>query len=430
MFRPFGIGKSDARAAAVNFEPNHAVVGHVLDTESGEALDTAVLTYFKGPRSYTGEDVVEISCHGSPVVLARVLDQGVRLGARLAEPGEFTMRAFLNGRVDLAQAQAIRDLIDSQTAYQARLAIRQVDGALSRRITPLKDTLVDVIVHLESSLEFVDDDISTESSRVLTEKLLDATTGLSEVARSFSLGRYIKQGFGLGIVGRPNVGKSSVFNRLIGADRAIVTEVPGTTRDALHETTSIRGIPVRLIDTAGIRETTDLVESIGITRTREAIADADIQLLVLDASEALMRDDKDLIDQAPASSRIVLINKTDLPQRIDEAALGGISGPIIRISAVTGGGFESLEDCIVDRLGGSGGVVGDDLLVTDARQHQAIQDAIAALNEARDLMSRGELEEIVILKLRASLRSIGEITGETMNDEILSQIFSTFCIGK
>src|SRR5262249_3572095 len=421
------------------FEPNHSVVGHVLDAESHTPIDTAVLTYFKAPRSYTGEDVVELSCHGSPVVLGLVLDRALGLGARLAEPGEFTMRAFLNHRIDLAQAQAVRDLIDSQTAYQARLATRQLDGALSKRINPFKEALVDVIVHLESSLEFVEDDISPETTSALIGKLDRVNDGLAEIASSFAIGRYIKQGFDLAIVGRPNVGKSSIFNRLIGADRAIVTEVPGTTRDALHESTSIRGIPVRLIDTAGIRETTDLVESIGITRTREAIADADIQLLVLDASEQLTLDDINLISQTPALSRIILLNKTDLPQKLEIPAGFGVppsggsstSAPeMIKISALTGTGFGMLADYILQRLGDSDGALRDDIMITDARQHQALRNALAALTEARELMRRGELEEIVVLKLRASLQSMGEITGETTSDDILDQIFSTFCIGK
>jgi tRNA modification GTPase len=438
------------------FEPNHSVVGYVLDADSRQSIDTAVLTYFKEPRSYTGEDVVEISCHGSPVVLAMVLQQSLALGARLAEPGEFTMRAFLNHRIDLAQAQAVRDLIDSQTAYQARLANRQLDGALSKRINPLKDSLVEVIVHLESSIEFVEDDISPKTRSVLIDKLASVSAGLSEIASSFALGRYVRRGFDLAIVGRPNVGKSSIFNRLIGADRAIVTEVPGTTRDALHESTSIRGIPVRLIDTAGIRETTDLVESIGITRTREAIADADIQLLVLDASEPLTTDDTTLISQTPALSRIILLNKTDLPQRLGVPPSGGsyitsvehsftgghlvsegnsipddsTSDSIIRISALTGVGFDTLADHIINLLGSGEGATRDDIMITDARQHQAIQNANAGLTEARDLMIRGELEEILVLKLRAALEAIGEITGETLTDDILSQIFSTFCIGK
>src|SRR5262249_13942628 len=240
-------------------------------------------------------------------------------------------------------------------------------------------------------------------------------------------------------VGRHNVGKSSIFNRLIGTDRAIVTEVPGTTRDALHESTSIRGIPVRLIDTAGIRETTDLVESIGIRRTREAIADADIQLLVLDASEPLTLDDTNLISQTPALSRIVVLNKTDLPPKFDvpaEFRVPPSGGPstgtteMMKISALTGAGFDILADQILHRLGGSDGPVRDDIMITDARQHQALRNALAYLTEACEVMSSGELEEIVLLKLRTALQAIGEITGETLNDDILSQIFSTFCIGK
>jgi tRNA modification GTPase len=453
--RAAGVDSATKHVKPIQFEPNQVVVGHVVD-KAREAVDTAVLTYFRAPKSYTGEDVIEISCHGSPVVLSLVLERALALGARLAEPGEFTMRAFLNHRIDLAQAQAVRDLIDSQTAYQARLATRQLDGALSKRITPFKNSLVDVIVHLESSLEFVEDDISPETSSALIDKLAGVTAGLSAMASSFALGQYVKQGFDLAIIGRPNVGKSSIFNRLIGADRAIVTEVPGTTRDALRESTSIRGIPVRLIDTAGIRETTDLVESIGITRTREAIADADIQLLVLDASEPLTPDDKALINQTPSLSRLVLLNKTDLPRKLEAPPSGGFrasdfehslaarpampggnpmtgdlaSDTVIRISALTGDGFDELADYILDRLGGSVSTARDDIMITDARQHQAIQSANVALTEARDLMTRGELEEIVLLKLRAALQAIGEITGETLTEDILSQIFSTFCIGK
>src|SRR5262245_39093906 len=439
LFRVIGSAKPDSEPPPVNFEPNHAVVGHVFDIESGEALDTAVLTFFKAPRSYTGEDVVEISCHGSPVILARLVEQTLALGARLAEPGEFTMRAFLNRRIDLAQAQAVRDLIEAQTAFQAQLATRQLDGALSRRIAPLKETLLDVIVQLESSLEFVEDDISPENATGLMNSLTQITPGLSRVESSFALGRYVREGFDLAIVGRPNVGKSSIFNRLIGADRAIVTDVPGTTRDALRESTSIRGIPVRLIDTAGIRETTDVVEVIGINRTREAIADADIQLLVLDASEPLTPDDRNLLAQTPASSRVILINKTDLPQHLDQALLNtarpdqassdSLDG-MIRISAATGAGFDCLADYILGKLGGGDSALRDDLIITDARQHQAIRSAIAALAGARDLMEHHELEEIVLLKLRAGLEALGEITGETLNDDILAQIFSTFCIGK
>ena len=417
--------------------PNRAQFGRVVDPATDELLDEAILTYFKAPRSYTGEDVVEISCHGSPIILARVLQLAIKRGARVAEPGEFTFRAFSNKRIDLAQAQAVRDIIDAQTQFQARVATKQLEGALSKRVTPLKNALVEVIVHLESSLEFVEDDISPEAASTLLAKVADVIDELTAIGNSFSFGRYLKEGFDLAIVGRPNVGKSSVFNRLVGSDRAIVTELPGTTRDALYESTSISGVPVRLIDTAGIRETTDFVESIGITRSRAAIADADISILVLDASSSLEKDDLTLLDSVPKERRIIALNKTDLPNLLEEQPCEetGIHplellDNLIRISALTGSGFEDLTSKIFERLSGAAATERDDIMLTDARQHAAVQEAIEHLSDARQLMSRRELEEIVLLKLRGALAALGEITGETLTEDILGQIFSTFCIGK
>jgi tRNA modification GTPase len=405
--------------------------GRVVDPATGESVDEALLTYFKAPHSYTGEDVVELSCHGSPVILRRVLTMTLERGARIAEPGEFTFRAFLNRRLDLAQAQAVRDCINAQTEYQARVATRQLEGALSKRMTPIKEALVELIVHLESSVEFVEDDISPETSLALRERLERINESLKEVAGSFAFGRFVKEGFDLAIVGRPNVGKSSVFNRLVGSERAIVTELPGTTRDALYESTSIAGVPVRLIDTAGIRETGDVVERIGITRSRTAIADADIILLVIDASEPLTDDDRQLLGDVPPPRRLVAMNKTDLAVRIEAGALAELGGSdALLISAVTGAGFEGLVEAILHRLGGDDAIERDDIMITDARQHAAVTQAIAQLNEARDLMIARELEEIILLKLHGALQSIGEISGETLTDDILGQIFSTFCIGK
>ena len=417
--------------------PNRAQFGRVFDPATAELVDEAILTYFKSPNSYTGEDIVEISCHGSPIILARVLRIAIEKGARVAEPGEFTFRAFFNKRIDLAQAQAVRDVINAQTQYQARVATRQLEGELSLRITPLKDTLVEIIVNLESSVEFVEDDISPEAASSHLARLSGLIEGLTSIANSFKFGRYVKEGFDLAIVGRPNVGKSSVFNRLIGVDRAIVTELPGTTRDALYESTSISGVPVRLIDTAGIRETTDLVESIGITRSRSAIADADICLLVLDASFRMERDDVELIDSVPEANRIIALNKTDLPNHLAEELfdrtgvhLDELYDNVVNISALTGSGFEELTAAIFERLSGDTSVERDDVLLTDARQHAAIQRSIELLQEARELLTQGELEEIILLKLRGALVALGEITGETLTEDILGQIFSTFCIGK
>jgi tRNA modification GTPase len=411
--------------------PGRVQFGRIVDSAADELIDEALLTYFKAPHSYTGEDVIEVSCHGSPVILRRVLDVLIRGGARISEPGEFTFRAFLNRRLDLAQAQAVRDCINAQTVYQARVATRQLEGALSKRLTPAKDALVEIIIHLESSVEFVEDDISPAAASALRERLEHIIEVLKEVAASFAFGRFVKEGFDLAIVGRPNVGKSSVFNRLIGTDRAIVTELPGTTRDALYESTAIGGVPVRLIDTAGIRETSDVVESLGITRSRTAIADADITLLVLDASAPLSDDDWRLLSDVPSERCLVAVNKIDLPGLLDGETLRlAAKSDVLYISAMTGEGFDKLIEAILVRLSGDDIVERDDIMITDARQYTAVMQTIARLNEARNLMIQRELEEVVLLKLHGALQSLGEITGETLTDDLLEHIFSTFCIGK
>jgi tRNA modification GTPase len=352
-------------------------------------------------------------------------------GARIAEPGEFTFRAFLNRRLDLSQALAVKDLISAQTEYQARVAARQMGGALSKRLAPAKQKLVEIIVHLESSVEFVEDDISPEAISTLLAQLNFVIADLIEIARSFSLGKFVKEGFDLAIIGRPNVGKSSVFNRLVGTDRAIVTELPGTTRDPLYESTSISGVPVRLIDTAGIRETTDVVESIGVTRSRTAIADSDISLVVIDASEPLDGGDIDLLGQVNQEKRIIALNKTDLPAVVSPRDLEpGAGCDVISISALTGSGFDNLTEAIFRRLTGEQGGERDDVMITDARQEQAVRRAIEQLSDARNLIVRGELEEIILLRLHAALIALGEVAGETLTEDILGQIFSTFCIGK
>jgi tRNA modification GTPase len=407
--------------------PRRVYYGQIVNAATKETVDSAILTHFRAPRSYTGEDVAELSCHGSPVVLAKVLGLVTSLGARIAEPGEFTLRAFFHGRMDLAQAQAVRDLIEAQTEFQARIATRQIEGGLAKRLAPVKETLVHVVVHLESSLEFVEEDISPEESSRLLGALAGALKDLDAVASSFSFGRYVREGFNLAIVGRPNVGKSSVFNRLLGQERAIVTDIPGTTRDTLQEPTSILGVPVRLIDTAGIRKTRDAVETIGIDRSRTAIAEADVSLLVLDQSEPLEDNDQELLSVIPGSQRILLLNKCDLPCRIG-AKLAEIEA--IRVSALTGEGFDNLGQRICDRLAIRGAQEREDTLVTDARQEAALRRTMAMVAEACRLLSSGEPEEVVSLKLHSALEALGEITGETLTEDILAEIFSTFCIGK
>lgn len=435
------IAGSIFRASPHSFKPNQAQFGRVVDPISDEPIDEAILTYFKAPHSYTGEEVVELSCHGSPVVLHRVLGLVTTRGARIAEPGEFTFRAFLNRRIDLTQAQAVRDVINAQTVYQASLATRQLEGAFSKRLTPLKEDLITTIVHLESSVEFVEDDISPENSAKIVAKIESVIASLKQLTAGFEFGRFVKEGFDLAIVGRPNVGKSSVFNQLVGTERAIVTAIPGTTRDALYESASIAGVPVRLIDTAGIRETEDVVESIGIRRSRAVIADADIVLLILDNSESLSQDDKKLLAEVPVERCIIALNKSDLAHKLAEgakqmsaetlrSARAQLLAEAVSISALTGAGLDKLREIIFKYLAGDAATERDDILITDVRQQGAVRTALEQLQAARSLIIEGELEEIILLKLHAALTALGDITGETLTDDILGQIFSTFCIGK
>src|ERR1043165_8230911 len=288
------------------------VFGEVIEPATGERIDEAVVTFFAKPHSYTADDVVEISAHGSPVVLRHILELATGGGARLAEPGEFTMRAFLNGRIDLTQAEAVRDLIESQTLYQAKVAAQQLEGALSRRLQPIKQEVVELIALLEAGIDFAEDDISVLPSNQILQQISSVRTPLEELTKSFAYGRIVHEGLTLAIVGRPNVGKSSLFNRLVERERAIVTATPGTTRDLVTETVSIGGIPVKLIDTAGIRRALDEAESIGIQKSMEALADADLVLVVLDATQSAAEEDQQLLKQALERSAIIVQNKADL----------------------------------------------------------------------------------------------------------------------
>src|SRR6202171_4775228 len=314
-------------------------------TKTHARIDEVVVTYFAKPHSYTTDDIVEISAHGSPVVLRRVVELSLARGARLAEPGEFTMRAFLNGRLDLTQAEAVRDLSTSQTLFQAKAAAQQLEGALSNRLKPIKQKLVDLIAMLEAGIDFAEDDISIAPDATILDRIAQVKTPLKQLAATFTYGKIIHEGLTLAIVGRPNVGKSSLFNRLVERERAIVTAQPGTTRDLVSETVAIGGIPVELVDTAGIRPAEDEAESIGIRKSREALADADLVLVVLDASQAETAEDGELITQASQRPAIIVANKSDLlSERRDkmETVQAGSSQnqekslPRFRTSATTG----------------------------------------------------------------------------------------------
>jgi tRNA modification GTPase len=407
-------------------EPARAVFGELIDPDAGEKIDEVVVTFFQKPHSYTTDDLIEVSAHGSPVVLRHIVEMAIERGARLAEPGEFTMRAFLNGRIDLTQAEAVRDLIDSQTLYQARVAAQQLEGALSKRITPIKQKLVELIALMEAGVDFAEDDVPVLASSIILARIEDVRSGLAELARSFAYGKVVHEGLTLAIVGRPNVGKSSLFNRLVERERAIVTATPGTTRDLVSETVAIGGIPVKLVDTAGIRKALDEAESIGIRKSMDALADADIVLVVLDSSQELHEEDRELLDLVRERTAIVVENKSDL---------GAIASrrnglPRVQTSATTGQGVNELRATILSHIGGENGTVPEAGFLTNLRQASLVTDSIKALDAAGNSVGAEVPHEMILLDLYGSLRQLDEITGATTADDILNLIFGSFCIGK
>lgn len=422
-------------------EVRRSTLSKFLDPRTGKVLDEVVLTFYRKPHSYTGEDVVEISCHGSPVILRYLVECCLERGARAAEPGEFALRAFLNGRIDLTQAEAIRDLIESRTLYQARVAATQLGGSLSARLQPHKEALLDLIARLEAGIDFADDDVKVIDWKDLLRDLEGVKADIEKMVRGYAYGRIVREGLSLSVVGRPNVGKSSLFNRLLNMDRAIVTDVPGTTRDLVTESASIGGIPVHFVDTAGIRAATDSVEQIGVERTHQAMADSDLRLLVLDTSQDWTEDDSDLLRKARRmGSMLVVANKSDLPARtsmeaIQQAMLAEDgdstqpSEPVIT-SALTGQGIEELRNRIIEATGAAIATGSEDELVTNLRHQQLLRESLGALERCRQAAEARMHHEMLLLDLYEALRPLDALTGATDVEDILGLIFSRFCIGK
>jgi tRNA modification GTPase len=416
-------------------EHARARLADVLDdaepANEGNRIDEALVTFFAAPNSYTAEDVVEIAAHGSPVVLDLLLRRALALGARLAEPGEFTQRAFLSGRLDLTQAEAVRDLIDAQTLTQARQAASQMGGALSRRAAPVKQSLVELIALLEAGIDFAEDDIDVTPQSEIARRIGELTPPLAALEASFACGRIVHDGLTLAIVGRPNAGKSSLFNRLVERDRAIVTATPGTTRDLVTERISLAGIPLELVDTAGLREGPrgylEEAEQIGVARSREALADAALVLIVLDATQPLNDEERGLLAAVEDRPALVAINKCDL------AATQSLSPelaqiPTLQTSALTGEGIRALRDRILALA--TGGAAPEPGLLTNLRQHQAVSTALGALADAATANATSIPHEMILLDLYRALWALDSLTGQTTPDDVLNLIFSTFCIGK
>jgi tRNA modification GTPase len=412
-----------------NLEPGRAIFGELIEPEPpGKRIDEVVVAFFERPHSYTADDVVEISAHGSPVVLRHIVELALARGARLAEPGEFTMRAFLNGRIDLAQAEAVRDLIDSQTLYQAQVAAQQLGGSLSHTLQSPKQALVKLIALLEAGIDFADDDVPVLPAATIHGHLAEVRVPLEKLASSFAYGKIVQEGLTLAIVGRPNVGKSSLFNRLIERERAIVTATPGTTRDLVTEAIAIGGIPLRMIDTAGIRESQDEAETLGIQKSKEALADADMVLVVLDASQPFSKEDSDLMARASQRRTIVVWNKADLAT--NQAQRPQSAAAEIQTSALTGAGIPELRQEILRQIQGSNAPRSETAFLTNLRHQRLVEQSLQSLSATAEAVDTRVPHEMVLLDLYAALRALDEITGATTTEDILNLIFGTFCIGK
>ncbi|WP_026975642.1 tRNA uridine-5-carboxymethylaminomethyl(34) synthesis GTPase MnmE [Alicyclobacillus contaminans] len=406
--------------------------GYVVDPIQEDVVDEAIMLWMPGPRSYTAEDVVELQVHGGIRVVQLALEACLRAGARLAEPGEFTKRAFLNGRIDLSQAEAVMDLIRAKTDLASKSALRQVQGKLSERIRSMRKTLISLQAHVEVTIDYPEHDVeSVACAEVLKtgESLVRDLDALIAQART---GQILREGVMTTIAGRPNVGKSSLMNALLRRDRAIVTDIPGTTRDVLEEYVNVRGIPFRLVDTAGIRETADVVERIGVEKSREMVQSAELILMVLNGAEALRDEDISLLQETSGSPRIVVVNKADLPAAFELASLKQWVGddPVVRVSAREAEGLAMLEECMEKLVLGGAAEPGDLSYVTNARQSQLLQSAKQELLLAMDAARMGATLDIIAVQLQAAYAELGRVIGEEVGEDLLDEIFSRFCLGK
>jgi len=415
------------KAGTLSAAPSHTLhFGHVV--RDGEKIDEVLAAVMRAPRTFTREDIVEFTCHGGILPVKLVLDAVLAAGARLAEPGEFTRRAFLNGRIDLAQAEAIADVIHSRTELALRAANEQLAGKLSKRIEEVREQLMQTLAHIEAHIDFPDEDIAPDTKDQLLERMDRGVRFMDRLLATANEGQILRRGVRAAIVGRPNAGKSSLLNQLLGRDRAIVSPIPGTTRDTIEETANVRGLPIVFVDTAGLREAGDQIELEGMRRSRESLERAELILHVLDRSEPLTEADTRHLGELAGRKRIIVRNKADLPARLEASLLP--DAPVVDVSCLTGDGIETLKDRIRE-LVWSGGV-GTEMLevMINSRHQDALNRARAAVVRAIDALRSDESLELVAMDLRIGVNAVGEIVGKTATDDLLDMIFSRFCIGK
>jgi tRNA modification GTPase len=427
------IFSSPKKRTLQNMKSSSVIYGHIHNPSTGEKIDEVLVTVMKSPHSYTKEDVVEINCHGGMITLRKTLELVLRQGARLADPGEFTRRAFINGRIDLSQAEAILDLIRSKTDESRRIAIEQLHGGLSEKITALRDRLMAICVNVEAYIDFPEDEIETESKQDLFSSMKDTGRDIETLLKTYDEAKFFREGLSTAIVGRPNVGKSSLLNALLQKDRAIVTDIPGTTRDVIEEYLNIKGLPLRIMDTAGIRDVKDIAEKEGVRRSLRSIENADLVIAIFDQSEPLRDEDYEVMERIKNKTAIAVLNKSDLPAAFSQESFSSFilhPSSSLHISATSGDGLEELKEaifnsCLKDWKEGREGVV-----VTNLRHKTSIENALESLHRASQALTENQPVEIIAIELRQSLDKLGEIVGAVTTEDILNRIFSDFCIGK
>lgn len=414
------------------YKPRRITYGYIIDPDKEEKIDEVLVSYMKAPNTYTKEDIVEINCHGGMISVKKILGLVLNFGARIANPGEFTKRAFLNGRIDLAQAEAIMDLISAKTEKGFDVALNQLEGFLSKEVSKTREKLLGMLAHIQVSIDFSEEDIDEITLDNLLENSKEVEKSIRKLLDTSHTGKIIREGLSTVIVGKPNVGKSSLLNALIRESRAIVTDVPGTTRDMIEEHFSVKGIPLRLIDTAGIRETEDIVEKIGVERSKELFNLADLIIVMLDASSNLTKEDLEIIDLIGSRRALIIINKTDLPQRLDVDEVRDIIGDkdIIEISILENIGIEKIEEALIDMVYQGEVKAKDSLLVTNMRHKNALERALKSIEDAIKAIKEQLPLDFIEVDIRDTWEALGEITGDAVGEDLLDHIFENFCIGK
>ena len=400
--------------------------------ENGNVIDEVLVSYFKAPKSYTTENMCEINSHGGNVVVKKILELCLKNGAELAEPGEFTKRAFLNGRIDLLQAESVIDVINAKSEREAKNGIKQLEGFLSNEIAKIKQEIMDVMINIEVAIDYPEYDVDDVTSNQINDMLVTVENKLVKLSKSFDNGKIIKEGIKTAIIGRPNAGKSSLLNAILKEDRAIVTEYEGTTRDTIEELVNINGIPLKLVDTAGIRDAKDEVEKIGIAKSKEIAKDADLIIAIFDASKDLGKEDLEILELIKNKKAIILLNKTDLKEKINEndQKIKETGATVIKISALKREGIENLYDEITKMFDLNQINLDQETVITNVRHKNLIDQAIESTKKAKDTMEQKMPIDIIAIFIKDILEDLGKITGEIVTDDIIDEIFSKFCLGK